>query len=330
MLRALARPPRSALRALAATFTPTLERAVSATPAPHDLRVVARVAAATAAALAALQATQCEAQAPSPTRSIVLRDGRKLAFRDEGDGIPVIAFHGMGSSHHTWFGSGGPVPGGVRLIAVDRPGYGDSSQPPCAYSYTQFAADIIELADALRIERFSVAGHSSGGPYALALAALHPTRVVSCAAVSSDPPYAHPEAPAKMRAADDMSADASKNGRGFYGQDPTVAASTMRAKALAGAVPAKAHAWKQGVEGWVVDFTLERVPWSFRLEAIEMGRACSVWVGSEDLPPIVEGAPFIQRCVPGSQLHVVDGGDHGFKSQPEHLASIMRELCSHW
>jgi len=60
----------------------------------------------------------------------------------------------------------------VKLIAVDRMGYGKSSSPlslGIGYNLTQFSRDILELADFLEIENFSIIGYSAGAIYSLAL-----------------------------------------------------------------------------------------------------------------------------------------------------------------
>merc|ERR1719188_2467157 len=113
---------------------------------------------------------------------------------------------------------------------------------------------------------------------------------------------------------------------GLYGRDPREFAEGYRLSSLKGGAPAKAHAWKRGIDGWLCDWMLERLPYSFALEAITLGPRLSVWYGSEDFGAIKVGAPFIQQLVPGSQLRVVQGGNHGFKSEPEHLAAILNEL----
>lgn len=275
---------------------------------------------------------RCEAAAPTKLKygTVKLKDGRSVAYHDEGSGIPVIVFHGMGSSRLTWIGKQplGEICPGVRLIALDRPGYGNSSPPPFGYSYTAFVQDVAEVANALGLQQFCVAGHSSGGPYALACAALLPDRVTAAAAVSSDAPYAHPHTPAELREADDMSQDCNYEPSGMYGRDVREVIEGWRSGDLAKGDPKKAHAWKVGTDGFICDYMLERLPWSFALESIALGPRLSIWVGGDDIPAIKIGAPFLNQLVTGSQLRVVPGGNHGFKSKPEHLAAILNELKS--
>lgn len=120
--------------------------------------------------------------------------------------------------------------------------------------------------------------------------------------------------PAELRALDSMNHMASTSFMGCYGQEPAALADAMRASALKKGLPAKVHAWKSGTDGWVCDFTLERIPWSFTVESIALGPKLTVWAGSDDIPAISVGATFLTQLVPGAQLRIVEGGDHGFKS----------------
>mmetsp|Transcript_1857 Transcript_1857/g.3982 ORF Transcript_1857/g.3982 Transcript_1857/m.3982 type:complete len:220 (-) Transcript_1857:494-1153(-) len=197
-----------------------------------------------------------------------------------------------------------------------------SSYP--GYSYALFVADLKQLVDALHIEGFCVAGHSSGGPYALAAAALLPDRVLACAAVSSDPPYNHPRCPDEVRLSDGMSVDGKG---GFYGRDPVAKVANWRAKVFASdAGEERKWPWKQGVIGFVTDFTLERIPWSFRIEDIKLGERLTIWYGTKDYDSMILGAPWMQSLVPGSQVRAVQDGKHSFKSDPEHMRAILTEL----
>jgi pimeloyl-ACP methyl ester carboxylesterase len=68
--------------------------------------------------------------------------------------------------------------GRFRTIALDLPGFGDSSKPIAApYDAGFFAAACIELLDALGLERVHLIGNSLGGRVALEIALRHPDRV---------------------------------------------------------------------------------------------------------------------------------------------------------
>jgi pimeloyl-ACP methyl ester carboxylesterase len=124
------------------------------------------------------------------TKLVRLADGRVLAWVELGaaTGVPVMAFHGSPGSgwgfspfHST------AADGGVRLIAVDRPGYGTSTHHP-ARRLADFPADVEQLADHLGLDRFAVIGHSAGGPHALACARFLPDRLLGCGVLSGFAP----------------------------------------------------------------------------------------------------------------------------------------------
>lgn len=76
---------------------------------------------------------------------------------------------------------------GVRLICIDRPGYGLSDFQPNR-RLLDWPVDVGELADALGIARFNLLGFSAGGPYALACAHLIPERLIQVGIADSAPP----------------------------------------------------------------------------------------------------------------------------------------------
>ena len=118
--------------------------------------------------------------------SVTLDDGRKLAYAEYGRrlGSPAFYFHGT---------PGGLLEGrfldeaarlhDVRLIAVDRPGYG-SSTFHASRTIGDFPNDVAQLADALDVGRFAVVGLSGGGPHAQACAARIPARLTTAVIVS--------------------------------------------------------------------------------------------------------------------------------------------------
>ena len=109
-----------------------------------------------------------------------LRDGRALAYAEWGDaeGRPVVFFHGSPLSRLWCPDERATRAAGVRLVCVDRPGFGHSDLQP-GRRLEDWPLDVAELADALGLDQFAVAGYSAGGPYAVACAALigdHVTR----------------------------------------------------------------------------------------------------------------------------------------------------------
>ena len=140
---------------------------------------------------AAAQNSPFAAPEPAPKDHLVrLADGRALAAREHGNrhGLPVFYFHGFpGSRLEAGFF---PSPA-LRLIAVDRPGYGRSSPAP-GRTLADWPGDIAQLADHLELDRFGVLGISGGGPYAAACAHGLAGRVVAAALVCGLGP---PEAP---------------------------------------------------------------------------------------------------------------------------------------
>ncbi|WP_027329291.1 alpha/beta fold hydrolase [Marinimicrobium agarilyticum] len=102
-------------------------------------------------------------------QTLSLPDGRVLSFRAQGDaaGYPVFYLHGIpGSKQEPFLPADTETLSGIRLITMDRPGYGGSS--PCEhYDVTTHSADLCALADHLEIGRFALFGFSGGGFYAL-------------------------------------------------------------------------------------------------------------------------------------------------------------------
>lgn len=126
---------------------------------------------------------------------INLGGSREIAFTDIGhpDGAPLFFFHGAPTSRlHLVNLDSEFAAHGLRVISPDRPGYGRSSPQP-GRSMAHWPEDVEALADALGIGRFLVAGHSSGGPYAVACSALS-DRVLAGVVVAGVTDMAWPEA----------------------------------------------------------------------------------------------------------------------------------------
>ena len=127
--------------------------------------------------------------------TIKLKDGRQLAFEQYGaeNGIPVIHQHGFADSRLARHPDDRlTTEAGVRLITVDRPGYGESSPHP-GRTFLNWVTDIEQLVDQLKIDKFSVMSHSGGSPYALAIAYKLKDRVKKVVLVSPIGPLNVPD-----------------------------------------------------------------------------------------------------------------------------------------
>jgi pimeloyl-ACP methyl ester carboxylesterase len=107
-----------------------------------------------------------------------------IGFEDRGDprGLPVILLHGFPDDVRAWDEVAAPLASkGYRVIVPYLRGYGptrlrEASRPRMA-EQAAIGQDLIDLADALRLPRFAVAGYDWGGRAACIAAALHPERV---------------------------------------------------------------------------------------------------------------------------------------------------------
>ncbi len=123
--------------------------------------------------------------------TITLADGRSLSYAEYGDvdGEPIFLVHGIPGSRLTWqVMANQPFRPGLRVIAPDRPGYGNSDFFRRGQSIVDYPSDIAQLADSLGIEKFALFGPSGGGPYVLACAWQIPERLEAVGVFASVTP----------------------------------------------------------------------------------------------------------------------------------------------
>jgi pimeloyl-ACP methyl ester carboxylesterase len=284
---------------------------------------------------------------PLADRTISLRDGRSLAYAEWGDpsGAPVVLLHGSPSSRLFRPDEGVTASAAVRLITVDRPGYGRSDFDPDR-TILGWVDDLAQLVDALELARFALVGHSSGGPYALACATglgSRPSAVglVSSVAPLDEVPGAHERLDEDERAVVELARD-----------DPAAA---MRQVAAAAAwlveqperflqaprpepdrallaqpavgamfLAALREAVRGGLDGYARDEVLERRPWGFELGDVDVD--VHLWHGGLDPYIRLGDAEHVARTLPSCRPTFHPDEGHGLiLSRWREIANALRE-----
>lgn len=98
-------------------------------------------------------------------------DGVSLHYRDSGepDLRPVIIMHGWGCNVDTVASIENIFKGKMRVINVDLPGHGKSSEPPSVWGVEDFTAMMEKFISRLGLEKPSLIGHSFGGRISILL-----------------------------------------------------------------------------------------------------------------------------------------------------------------
>lgn len=274
---------------------------------------------------------------------ITLPDGRDLAFSEMGDasGPTVLYFHGAPTSRLflvPWESEFAKR--GLRVISPDRPGYGGSSPKP-GRTLSDWPADVAGLTDALDIDRFIVAGHSWGGPYAVACAALLPDRVSGAVVLAGVTDMAWPEAwnlafepeIVMMRMPDEQSISArceelfGADGSGFLRSpglelpepDMALFSDENTAEAL---LPSYTEAFRQGVGGYAQDIFVQGRAWPFAPSSITAPTV--VAHGELDTIIPVAHSRHTAELIPGASLRILPG--HGHLTASAELPGLCAEL----
>lgn len=192
----------------------------------------------------------------------------------------------------------------MRLILVDRPGYGGSDFQP-GRKLLDWPGDVAQLADALGVDSFAAFGMSGGGPHAAACAYGLADRVSALALISSPGPvWDRPELrfslPVHRQPLVELAAD-----------DPEAAAELLLAdcRRQLAAEPPPEDGSGPSAEGYARDlFILFVSPWGFAPEQISVPTL--IWHGERDPAVPLAVAEFFHREIPRSSLHVLPGEGH--------------------
>ncbi|MEM9327612.1 MAG: alpha/beta hydrolase [Bacteroidota bacterium] len=282
-----------------------------------------------------------------------LQDGRRLGFCQYGDlaGFSVFGLHGLPGSRK-WFTDDNETAQslGIRLITVDRPGFG-ISDPKSNRSFLDFGDDIHELAGSFGIEKYSVFGISGGGPYAAACAFQHPGAIHRRGLISTVNRFENGNPPSEMAAENRSVFTLSKrfpwllklmlkqqkkiieaqperyvraimrNTNHLCASDRLIMEQRDTAEFM---LTHMGEAFRGGVEGTVFEARLFTRDWGFDIKDIEV--PIELWHGREDTL-----SPFgpVQRLgddIQEGNRHFIEGKGHFLTEEEGIWESILRSM----
>lgn len=278
-------------------------------------------------------------------QQIELQDGRILGYAEFGpsDGNPVFYFHGFPSSRLDWqlVNEDNLLQDlNVHIIAPDRPGYGLSDFQN-GRTILDWPDDVLELANALQIDRFAVLGISGGGPYAAACASKNRERLtksgIVCGMGPSDAPgmkdgvsWRIPGAPSLIRRVTllltstgiqrDPDQFISRSKETFAEPDQQLLDQPeMAAFFLAG----MREALRQGTKGANHEAALYTRPWGFNLQDIQTG--VHLWHGAQDLNVPISVGRYVAEAIPNCEARFFESEGH-LTLPRNHIREILSAL----
>jgi pimeloyl-ACP methyl ester carboxylesterase len=275
-------------------------------------------------------------------------DGRVLAYADAGDvdGAPVLWFHGIPGSRldlvHT-YGEDLLDGAGIRLIGIDRPGFGKSGFQR-RRRFRDWPDDISAVMEKLGIERFGVVGYSCGGPYVAECVRAMPDRLAGAGIVSGVGPSEMPRfrkglnqvdsvmtrlariAPPLARLAIKQATRTAERNPDKFDQDFEKELSGPDRELFSDAAIRTRirelflESTRQGPTGVAHDYAIWGKRWGFPFEQVEL--PVRLWHGDDDAIVPLHHAEHVSERLPNGDLRVLKDEGHLHSSQ------VWREILT--
>jgi pimeloyl-ACP methyl ester carboxylesterase len=253
--------------------------------------------------------------------------GVELAYDERGSGPAVVLIHGTALTRLTWRETADALGDGMRTIAYDRRGYGDSAAPEHYVGTTieEQAEDAAALIEALGAAPATVCGHSAGGIVALDLLLRH-ARLVR-GAVVIEPPLlslsrAGAEALGQVR---ERVEEAAREGGPEAAVEAFIEAQDG-SEVLAGIGAERARAIRASARGAFADFGAANAWELSRRRLREIDAPVLVLRGTRSAPVYREGAEALAGMIGTAELREIDAGHIAPLDAPSEVAAAIHEL----
>jgi pimeloyl-ACP methyl ester carboxylesterase len=268
------------------------------------------------------------ANQPHSDRTVAAPHGRRIGVAEFGaqDGPAVVLAHRSPGSRLLDPDPAATTAAGVRLICVDRPGYG-VTDPVKAPTRAAAADDLETVVDALDLDDVALVGWSGGGQFAVEAAARPGVRARSLTLLATPAPYHEvpwPIPPELVALCDAVPADpaagleAIRAAVGWFADAPQAAALGDPSPADAAArerpgvadalVTMTVEAARQGAEGMAFDIVAGSLRDRFAFDAIDV--PVRLFGGDADLNVGLEHLDWWAERLPSAQRHVLADTGH--------------------
>lgn len=241
---------------------------------------------------------------------------RRGSVRQPAD-LPIVVLHGWGAHIEAVESIVAPLAAETEVIAIDLPGFGESAEPPQAWSSEDYAEFVAKLLESEGVSRCHLIGHSRGGAIAICLAVQQPSlvgRLVLC-----DPAGLRPKRSWKYR----RRVAVAKLGRviGLFGAPGRRLQDRMRSRVASTDYAEASPAMRDTFRRVIAENLADHLP---RISA----PCLLVWGGADEDTPLWMGERMAE-LLPDGALVVFEGAGHfAYADQPGRFAQVSRHfLC---
>lgn len=128
-------------------------------------------------------------------------DGIPIGFEVTGSGDRALVFvHGWSCDRTYWRRQANVFADAYRVVTIDLPGHGESGTGRASWTMPSFGADVVAVANALRLRDMVLIGHSMGGDVIVEAALILGDRVAGIVWVDTYHRLTEPESPEQAEA----------------------------------------------------------------------------------------------------------------------------------
>jgi 3-oxoadipate enol-lactonase len=252
--------------------------------------------------------------------------GSSIFHEVAGDGPAVIFVHGLGGTGNVWHAQRNVLQKTCKVVTLDLPGSGRSGKNETAFSMERWADQIIGLADHLKLDLFTLVGHSMSTILAQKAAGKYPSRIaglILCGPITELPPAAK---------------DAFMKRKETAQKEGMVAVADL---VLAGAISPAGREGNAPLAGFFREVLMSNDPvcYAAQCQALLDGSANAdqpnikcptlILVGDQDTVTPLANARAIAAAVPTARIRIVPATAHLTMSErPELFNALVLEFLS--